>query len=438
MIFAAESVLHEGQRTMTTERLVNMYAEIGKGREEVTLRSVPGLTQIGRASNQPIRAMVANGNHIYFCTHKLLYRWNGGAFTNLGGISDDTQTTMALSETECAVVASGSYFIYDGSTVQEINGQAFGNFGSVEYLDGYFVFTESGGARFAISGLNNGESLDPLDFASAEYRPDNLRRIVVNRGEIRLFGEETIEPWENTGGTDFPFSRVANTIMERGIKQTSAAAKMDNSIIWAGEDDTAYRETQYTPQRISTHSIEAALRGNSLTNVFEYEWEGHKFACFRFSDRPAWIYDAASQLWHERATGVALGPWEVTCTAKFQGKWYAGTAGGHICRFDPVHQDRGGPLRREAQSAIVEVGGKPFILKNLDIQLDASTGATIMSQFSVDAGRTWTDERERELTADNNRTRLFWKKLWRARKISARLAVTDNADFAIFGAAFDV
>lgn len=436
MIFAAQSLLHEGQRTMTTERVVNMFPEVLG--QDIILRSVPGLTEITRVASTPVRAMVADDDHIYIAAGRGLSRWNGTTNSTLGAIEDDEETTLALSATECAAVASGSYFVFDGSAVSEVVGQAFSDIGSVEYLDGYFLLTEKAGARFAISGLNDGETLDPLDFASAEYKPDNLRRVVVNRGEIRLFGAETIEAWENTGATDFPFERIANTIMERGILQSNAAAKMDNSIIWAGEDNTAYRETQFTPQRISTHSVEASLRANSLTNVFEYEWEGHKFACFRFSDRPAWIYDPATQMWHERATGAALDPWEVTCTAQFKGKWYAGTTGGYLCRFDAVHQDRGGALRREAQSAVVESGGKPFILKNLDIQIDASTGAAVMTQFSVDKGRTWTPERQRALTLNDNETRLFWKKLWRAKKISARISVSDNADFTIFGVDFDV
>ena len=44
VLFAAQSLLHEGQRAMTTERVVNMFPElIPRGRQPVTLRSVPGM-----------------------------------------------------------------------------------------------------------------------------------------------------------------------------------------------------------------------------------------------------------------------------------------------------------------------------------------------------------------------------------------------------------
>ena len=64
------------------------------------------------------------------------------------------------------------------------------------------------------------------------------------------------------------------------------------------------RSAGYQAQRISTHAIELAIQGYSRIDDavgFSYQSEGHEFYVLTFpTGNATWVYDAGTQLWHER------------------------------------------------------------------------------------------------------------------------------------------
>ncbi|MDG2571063.1 hypothetical protein P7L87_26265, partial [Vibrio parahaemolyticus] len=81
---------------------------------------------------------------------------------------------------------------------------------SVDFLDGFFVFTVADGRIFA-SELNS-TATEALSFASAEAKPDGLVRGFVHAGTYYACGTETIEPWKNVGAQPFPLVRHTSVI----------------------------------------------------------------------------------------------------------------------------------------------------------------------------------------------------------------------------------
>lgn len=438
-LFAAQSLLHEGQRAMTSERLLNMYAEaVPGGRQPVALRSVPGLIDKVQAGGGAVRAMLAGADGLYIVAGGTFSRWDGASLTELGVIVDGPATMARNTVGEIAVVAGGQYWIWDGTSIAAIPGTVYAEFGSVDYVDGYFVTTQLNGQRHSVSNLNNGKTLDALDFAAAEYRPDNLSRVISNGGIVWMMGESTIEPWNNTGGVDYPLTRIRSTITEKGLTRTDAAARMDNQVFWHGSDHSIYRTESFTPIRVSTHAVDASLEAHQETSCFTYQWQGHDFFVVRFPDRPAWVYDPATQAWHERRTGVSEDAWNVTATAFYDGNWYAGTRDGYLCAFGG-NQDQGAELRREAISRNAALSGERFTVNNLDIRCEVGTGGKVVGSFSRDGGRTWSHERERSLGAVGHYDqRVQWRALGRGREFAARVWCTDDVSFAIYGGGVDI
>lgn len=435
-LFAAESALHEDQRAMTTERVVNMFAEAAPGRQPVTLRSCPGLEHQKFLRRGRVWAMLSAHGYLYASVSGRLIRWDGTSAVDLGGISN-ARTTMAANLTEVGIVAGENYYVWDGSALTQVSAGAFTSYGSIDYLDGYFILTQEGGQRFSVTGVNDGKTIDALDFSSADRSPDNLRKVLSSNGLLWLFGEETVEAWQNIGAADFPFSRLPNTIIEKGVRTAEEASVLDNTVFWLSPENRVYRNTEFTPTKISTHAVDVSLEGRSAV-CFPYQYDGHDFFVVRFTNRPAWVYDAATQSWHERATGAQLGPWEVTATAFHQGRWYAGTIDGNLCMFGG-YQDRGQTLRREAISRNVTNGGNRFVVNHVDVRCEAGTGGNAMASFSRDGGRTFSVERQRSLGAVGKYgQRTQWRRLGQSREFAMKLACTDPVDFAIYGAGIEL
>lgn len=431
MIFAAHSLLNEAQRALTTEDVTNLYVEGTPGREAVTLRSVPGLVQAGQLASGRVRAMQSTKSGIYAAVAGRLVLWAGGTATDVGAISDGP-TTMAWNGSQLSLTAGGNNYLYDGSTLRRIPGAAFDKIGSVEYVDGYFARTELNGQLHDISALNDGSVYDGLDFASAEKRPDDLVRVITNGGLIWYMGTDTVEAWQNTGATDFPFARVPSAVSEKGLRAVDHVAGHDNTIFWVSGEGWVYRMGEaYQPQKISTSAVDYAIGRAVDITCFPYQHEGHDFFVVRRSDGPAWVYDASTQAWHKRATGASLGAWEVTATVRHNNTWYAGTRGGYLCTFGGF-QDRGLELRREATSRNVSQDGERFIVSKVDVRCETGLSGVVMSSYTKDGGRTFSPERSRSLSGYASRQQ--WRGLGQAREFAFRLACTDNVDFAIYEA----
>jgi hypothetical protein len=159
-----------------------------------------------------------------------------------------------------------------------------------------------------------------------------------------------------------------------------------------------------------------------------YQVRGHDFFVIRLNDKPAWVYDAATGVWHERSTGPTHQPWEVTATVHHNGVWYAGTHDGQLCTFGG-HQDRGDELRREARSALLSNGGERFTLGKVDVRTEGE--GSLMMRLSRD-GRIYGKERIKTFGATYG-DRTTFRALGQCREASMMLACSDNTEFAIHG-----
>jgi hypothetical protein len=125
---------------------------------------------------------------------------------------------MSDNGTQLFVACNGPSFIYNSLTLQfkQIDDPDFPGAVTVGYLDGYFVFNEPNSQRIWITSLQDGTSIDPLDFASAEGSPDGLVSILVDHREAWLFGTNSVEVWYDSGAADFPLSPVQGAFNEVG------------------------------------------------------------------------------------------------------------------------------------------------------------------------------------------------------------------------------
>jgi hypothetical protein len=352
-------------------RLVNLYPErLNDGR--IALKTAPGLRQIADA----------------------------GAFVGCRGMIDISGTLLAVIGTRVVTVTRSGTGVYTLTDIGELSGAGpvyfarnnkvspdiAGVTGSTAYLftlssaptlytgadpdvgspnsvcsqGGYFVFSYGDG-KVQASGLN-ATSINTLDDAFAEARPDGGLRVIPMGEHIVIFGAETTEIWKNTGEpTGFPYSRAQ--VISTGIAGADAVAGWDagfpeGGICFVGSDNVVYRIQGYQTQAIGNNVVARAIAGvadKSRLEASVFMHAGHPIWVLSAPEF-TWCYDISTGAWFERKSGTA-GRWRAQRMAlTFGGReWVCGSAlsGKVFALSDTLRQEGDDPIQIEATSATV-------------------------------------------------------------------------------------
>ena len=384
-------------------RMVNLFPEITPeaGKEAGFLSRAPGLRLLSTIGTGPIRGINSYGGNMYVVSGSTLYKVDSTyTATTLGTVSGDVApVSMANNGNQLFVACNGPSYVYNSTTnaFAAITDVDFTGALTVSYLDGYFVYIQPNSQLVWVTALLDPTSIDPLDFASAEGNPDNLISSVVNHSEVWLFGTNSIEVWYNAGSVDFPLQRIQGAFNELGCAATFSVAKLDNSIFWLGADargkGIVYKASGYIGARVSTHAIEWQIQQYSRIDdavAYSYQQDGHSFYVLTFPTANAtWVYDAATQAWHERA-GWLNGSFlrhRSNCQTAFNGEVIVGDyQNGNIYAFDMnVFADH-----NRQQKWLRSWRALPTGQNNLKrtahhtLQLDCETGVGLVNEIAVD------------------------------------------------------
>ena len=453
-------------------RMVNLFPEIVPegGKEPGFLNRAPGLQFQQTIGTGPIRALWAhqtNGSDFYVVSGTEFYKVTGltATPTKLGDVTGTGPVSIADNGTQIFLACNGPSYIYNEVTnvFAQITDPDFPGAVTVGYLDGYFVFNEPNSQKIWVTELLDGTSVDPLDFASAEGSPDGLVAVNVDHREAWLFGTDSIEVWYNAGQADFPLTRIQGAFNEIGCVASFSIAKLDNGLFWLGTDargqGIVYRANGYTGVRVSTHAIEYAIAqyGNiSDAIAYTYQQEGHAFYVLTFpSANATWVYDVATQAWHERAGwNTAIGEFtrhRSNCQCNFGGNTVVGDyENGNIYTLDlDVYADNGG-IQKWLRSWRALPTGQNNLKRTAQhsLQLDCESGTGLitgqgsdperMLRWSDDGGHTWSNEHLSKMgKIGEYYRRVFWRRLGMTLKLRDRVyevSMTDPVKTAIMGA----
>jgi hypothetical protein len=101
-------------------------------------------------------------------------------------------------------------------------------------------------------------TIDPLDFATAERAPDPIYSVMTLGDQFWLFGSSTTEVWYPTGDGDAPFQRIQGRLFDRGI-WGGTAVKIGDEMIVTDRDGVVWKIGQGI-ERVSNNSIEQRIR----------------------------------------------------------------------------------------------------------------------------------------------------------------------------------
>lgn len=206
--------------------------------------------------------------------------------TRIGTIPGIDQVQMSRNQADPVQIivhcAAGDFYI-EADIVKTVDPGLFPEaIVTSETVAGITLYGLATGQIF-FSSINQCQTVDPLDFFTAEQYADKLTRIKADGSDVLFFSHTSIEPWRLTSDIDLPFQLIGGSVSKKGLVATDAVVSCDNTLMFPGEDNIFYKMAGYNPQRISTHAIERFLEGDadreSILSL-PYSFEGHSFAGF--------------------------------------------------------------------------------------------------------------------------------------------------------------
>lgn len=422
-------------RPLSAQECVNGYAYVPETTTTTKLAifRTPGIEQACTAGTDPNRGGHNFVGDPYFVQGEDLYRVDqslspGGVVsyssTKVNGattIPGMAQVVMADNGEEggqmvivCPDVATKfNTYIYDGSTLASISDNDFdGPASSVQYVDGYFLFTKADGQKFFISDLRDGEAYNALDFASAEADPDYVVAPAIIRNNVVIFGSQTAEPFQNIGGSGFPYQRIPGGVQNYGLASKYAFETVNDLLIFLGGGVNETPMIWITdggsrPEKLSTTAIDTEIASYSESTIentfaFKYSQDGEQFICFTFPGEKTFCYGFRSKLWHTRESRGSSGGssnCRISCVVAAFGVLLVGDLStnkiGVLSR--EVYTEYDNQMTRRFVTPQIDNEGMPFFLNALELVCDTGEGLTsgqgsnpaIWMSASRDGGRTF-------------------------------------------------
>lgn len=451
-------------------RMVNLFPEAipEGGQTGGFLNRAPGLRLLATVGTGPIRGLWTHttaGLDAYVVSGQELYKidTNYNA-TLLGTVSGTGPVSIADSGTQIFIATNPNAYVYTESTntFVQVTDPDFAGAATVCYIDGYFAFNQPNSQIIWVTDILDGTTINPLAFGAAESSPDQVVAVVANNREVWVFGQGTTEVWYDAATTPFPLAPIQGAYNEIGCLAAFSIAKLDNSIFWLGSDPRGYgivyRNQGYTGKRVSTHAIEYAIQqyGDiSDAEAYTYQEEGHAFYVLNFpSANATWVYDVATNAWHERASLDNYGIFtrhRGQCQMNFNSQTIVGDfENGNIYALDlNIYEDNG-----VSQKWLRSWRPLPPNQNNLKrtaqhtLQLNCQSGVglingqgsdpQVMLRWSDDGGHTWSNEHWISMgKIGEYGYRAIWRRLGMTTKLRDRIyevSGTDPTKLVIVGA----
>lgn len=454
--------------SVDAQRSINLYPEIvesGDGKNKAVLYGTPGKVVFTTLPTTPLRGMwevqgrafAASGNALYEIFSDGTYVSRGALNSYVGYVSfSDNEDELNL------VDGNNSYILNLHSNSYNQNPTGFLRSRTVSFLDGYFIYVHPDTREFYLSNLNDGLTFTATDLATKEGGSDKLAATAIANRQLYLFGERTTEVWYDTGALDFPFSPVSGVFVETGCVAPFSICKMDNTLFWVGRDKLGdrivYQFKGYTPVRVSTHAIEKILQdmGDAENlNGYVYQEEGHTFYVINHPDAETTVvFDAATQLWHERqsynaGTGTLTRDRGGFFTFAFGKRLIGDFEDGRIYQSDlDFYSEAGQPIHRIRRAPHISDNLNRLFFDFFQVDIEAGIGLDgtaqgtdpqMMMRYSNDGGRTWSNERTASMgKLGEYKRRAFWNQLGQGRDRVYEVKITDPVKVVLIDAKIGV
>lgn len=223
-------------------------------------RSAAGIVDYATGPGLDRGGILWNGTH-YRVMGTALVSVGGGTVTTLGDVGNGGPCVFTYSFDRLAIASGGRLYYWDGAALAQVTDPDLGIVEDVVWVDGYFMFTD--GVTIGVTDLNDPFAVNPLRYGSSEGDPDRIVALFKGAGEVYALNRNTIEAFQNVGGTGFPFARVDTAMIQKGVVARDARCAYLQTFAFVGsgrgEQLRVYLAGQGVATPISDRNVDDSL-----------------------------------------------------------------------------------------------------------------------------------------------------------------------------------
>ena len=229
------------------------------------------------------------------------------------------QANIARGRNYLFITDTTAGYTYDGTTFAAIadldyptNFVPAGRTTHAVYLDGFFITNDADTDNFYISAVEDPTDWNALDFEAASVSPDAADAVIASNAILYVVGDETLQPFYNSGNADFPYALYTQAVSNYGILAPQSIAESDAGVFFLGttpEGGAFVVRVQGTDAQIITEDEQDTQLANLTTPEeaygFIYQISGKAFYVLQLdpSDTTSatLCYNIKSGTWETRA-----------------------------------------------------------------------------------------------------------------------------------------
>jgi hypothetical protein len=204
----------------------------GTGISKGYLRLSHGIQTKALPTGQDRGGRVWQGTHYRVCGSTLYTVDEAGALTVVGDVGAGGPVGWAESFDRLAIRSGDKLWYWTGTALTQVTDPDLGAVNSLAWSDGYFLTTD--GTSIVATELNDPAAVDPLKYGSSEADPDPVVGLLALRGTVYALNRHSIEAFQNTGGTGFPFRRNRGSEINKGAAGPDAFCPFVETFAFCG------------------------------------------------------------------------------------------------------------------------------------------------------------------------------------------------------------
>lgn len=405
----ASAEIHEAGRS------VNLYVEVINGKP--ALRACPGEFRFLDVDEfvdgtPPFRGFHVMGERFFVVVGNAVGEVFDGAITGrsfvIRGYLPTSSGRVGMSDNAGKVIIGDGtgFFLLDPAVgITQIltdESDVIAGYASV-YINQQTLFFLRDSGSYYYSDPGEPGTVPALNFFDAESNPDATLNAYVLGDKIKILGVNSTEDHWNSGGSDNAFERVTGSPIEYGSVSRWSSCLYDNTVAMVGRNKQGAGKVYRlggpgrAPQIISNQAVEEALakvlfagRADKIT-MWSYEEAGHAFLVINLPSAAAtvnnpaqpsmtWVYDAATQIWHERGFwNPNTGAFERVLAdhhAAWQGRHYTGAYNApHVYELSlDYFRQNTEELRKLREFGPLTMDGERFTVYGIEVEMLVGVG----------------------------------------------------------------
>ncbi len=458
---------------LATQATINMYPEIHTvmDKDKITLKTIPGTEVFSALETYGglIRGLYLTAQDRFFIVkgRKLIEILSDGSSVEKGILNTSIGIVNMADNGQATTGAGNQLMIVDGqdgwifdlitSAFTQITDPQFPIASQVCYQDSYFFVNEVGTNQLHISESYDGLAWEGFQ-AGAEGSPDTVTNFISTNRNIWIFGQKSLEIWQNVGTAGFPYQRIPQTFQNIGLLATNSLASINDIVFFLGNNARGFGQIMMS-NGLGVTTISTGVLADEIQSYTTpedaigwcYQDLGHVFYVINFrTANKSWIYDLTTNMWHERRSGLnsrwkydyigyAFG--KNIVANYYDGKLYTLTSN--------IYTDNENPIYRTRTSPHVYGGDNKWLFYD-SFELEAKVGVgldgegqgtnpLVILNYSSDGGNTWSNDLLLKLgKIGEYTTRMQWRRLGRARSMVFRVRCNEPVYYELLGAWIDV